>query len=258
MSPSSGSTSPTRLLFVEDEADVAGPIKRGLEEEGYLVDWTTNGKDGLTEALTGPYDVLIVDWRLPGMDGRTLVEQLRSEGSPTPVLMLTALQDVDHRVAGLDAGADDYLTKPFSFEELLARLRALTRRAEQEAASPGTEKTHLKAGALTMDTARRTVRYGAEPLDLRPKAFRLLELLLRQKGTVVTRTTIAERVWGSLYDVTANAIDVTISSLRQALQDAEITGEALSRVTIETERGVGYRLDVTPSSTESSSTSDST
>jgi DNA-binding response OmpR family regulator len=256
MSPSSGSTSPERLLFVEDEADVAGPIKRGLEEEGYLVDWTTNGEDGLTEALAGPYDVLIVDWRLPGMDGRQLVERLRSEGSPTPVLMLTALQDVDHRVAGLDAGADDYLTKPFSFEELLARLRALTRRAEQEAASPDTQKTHLKAGALTMDTARRTVRYGAASLDLRPKAFRLLELLLRQKGTVVTRTTIAERVWGSLYDVTANAIDVTISSLRQALQDADLTGDTLAPVTIETERGVGYRLDVTPPSTESPPSSD--
>ncbi len=251
MSPSSGSTSPERLLFVEDEADVAGPIKRGLEEEGYLVDWTTNGEDGLTEALAGPYDVLVVDWRLPGMDGRTLVERLRGEGSPTPVLMLTALQDVDHRVAGLDAGADDYLTKPFSFEELLARLRALTRRAKQEEASPTTQQTHLKAGALTMDTARRTVRYGAAPLDLRPKAFRLLELLLRHKGTVVTRSTIAERVWGSLHDVTANAIDVTISSLRQALQDADLTAEALARVYIETERGVGYRLDVTPSSAES-------
>lgn len=258
MSSSSGLISPKRLLFVEDEADVAGPIKRGLEEEGYLVDWTKSGEEGLTEALTGPYDVLIVDWRLPGMDGRRLVEELRSEGDQTPVLILTALQDIDHRVAGLDAGADDYLTKPFSFEELLARLRALTRRADQEAASPNAQKTHLKAGALTMDTARRTARYGAEPLDLRPKAFRLLELLLRQKGTVVTRTTIAERVWGSLYDVTANAIDVTISSLRQALQGADLTGDSLSRVTIETERGVGYRLEVLPPSTESPPASDST
>ena len=257
MSSASGPISSERLLFVEDEADVAGPIKRGLEEEGYLVDWTKNGENGLTEALAGPYDVLIVDWRLPGLDGRRLVERLRGEGDQTPVLILTALQDVDHRVAGLDAGADDYLTKPFSFEELLARLRALTRRAHQEAASPDTQKTHLKAGALTMDTARRTVRYGAESLDLRPKAFRLLELLLRQKGTVVTRTTIAERVWGSLYDVTANAIDVTVSSLRQALQGADPAGDSFSRVTIETERGVGYRLDVVPPSTKSSGTSDS-
>ena len=262
MCPSSASVSPERLLFIEDEADVAGPIKRGLEEEGYRVDWTKNGEEGLTEALAGSYDVLIVDWRLPGMDGRTLVERLRSEGNPTPVLMLTALQDVDHRVAGLDAGADDYMTKPFSFEELLARLRALTRRADRESSSPDTQQTHLQAGALTMDTARRTVRYGPSSLDLRPKAFRLLELLLRQKGTVVTRTTIAERVWGSPYDVTANAIDVTVSSLRRALQNADFTGESLSPVTIETERGVGYRLIVSPpsddlSSEESSATSDS-
>ncbi|MFB6248141.1 MAG: response regulator transcription factor [Salinibacter sp.] len=253
MSSPSTSVSPGRLLFVEDEADVAGPIKRGLEEEGYRVYWTTEGEEGLTEALAGSYDVLIVDWRLPGLDGRTLVERMRTEGDATPILMLTALQDVDHRVAGLDAGADDYLTKPFSFEELLARLRALTRRAEQNAASPDTQKTHLKAGALAMDTARRAVRYGPSSLDLRPKAFRLLELLLRRKGTVVTRTTIAERVWGSPYDVTANAIDVTVSSLRQALESVELTAEALSRVTIETERGVGYRLTVSPPSGDPSS-----
>lgn len=252
MSSPSAPGSPERLLFVEDEADVAGPIKRGLEEEGYVVDWTKAGEEGLTQALTDPYDVLIVDWRLPGMDGRTLVERLRSEGDPTPVLMLTALRDVDHRVAGLDAGADDYLTKPFSFEELLARLRALTRRSREESPSPDTQKTHLQAGALTMDTARRTVRYGAASLDLRPKAFRLLELLLRQKGTVVTRTVIAERVWGSPYEVTANAIDVTVSSLRQTLQSVDLSGDSLSSIAIETERGIGYRLIVSPPSEEAS------
>jgi len=152
--PPSTSSQTRRLLFVEDEEDVAGPIKRGLEEEGYLVDWTREGEEGLTEALVGTYVALIVDRRLPGLDGRTLIERLREEGDTTPVLMLTAFQDVDHRVASLDAGADDYLTKPFSFEELLARLRALARRAQQESASPKTQKTHLQAGALTMDTAR--------------------------------------------------------------------------------------------------------
>jgi two-component system OmpR family response regulator len=256
--PTNASSQTRRLLFIEDEEDVAGPIKRGLEEEGYLVDWTREGEEGLTEALAGPYVALIVDWRLPGMDGRTVIERLRDEGDTTPVLMLTALQDVDHRVAGLDAGADDYLTKPFSFEELLARLRALTRRAEQASASPETQKTHLQAGALTVDTARRTVRYGPSSLDLRPKAYRLLELLLRQKETVVTRTTIAERVWGSPYDVTANAIDVTVSSLRQALGEVELGDGALSEVTIETERGIGYRLSVAPASEESTSSNAST
>jgi len=122
MPTSSPSTSSDRLLFVEDEADVAGPIKRGLEEEGYRVSWTTEGEEGLTEALAGSYDVIIVDWRLPGIDGRTLIERLRNEGNATPVLMLTALQDVDHRVAGLDAGADDYLTKPFNPSELQKKL----------------------------------------------------------------------------------------------------------------------------------------
>jgi two-component system OmpR family response regulator len=232
-----------RLLFVEDEESVAAPIKRGLEEEGYVVHWTTRGEEGLTEALAAPYAALIVDWRLPGLDGRTLVERLRDQGDHTPVLMLTALQDVDHRVAGLDAGADDYLTKPFSFEELLARLRALRRR-DDAPTEVGTQKTTLRAGALTMDTKRHTVRYGSARLDLRPKAFRLLELLLRQKGEVVTRTAIAERVWGSPLDVTDNAIDVTVSSLRRALQEAEPVGDELSPVVVETERGVGYRLTV--------------
>lgn len=232
----------SRLLLVEDEERVAAPIKRGLEEEGYVVTWTREGEDGLVEALAASYDTVIVDWRLPGMDGRSLVERLRNQGNRTPVLMLTALQDIDHRVAGLDAGADDYLTKPFSFEELLARLRALRRRDNTDDVE--TEKTHLRAGALTLDTKRRTVRYGADALDLRPKAFRLLELLLRQKGEVVTRTTIAERVWGSPLDVTANAIDVTVSGLRRALQGAEPVGDGLSPVAVETERGVGYRLTV--------------
>lgn len=232
-----------RLLLVEDETSVATPIKRGLQEEGYAVEWAANGTDGLSEGLAASYDALIVDWRLPDLDGRSLVERLREQGDRTPVLMLTALQDVDHRVAGLDAGADDYLTKPFSFEELLARLRALRRRADANDAVE-TEKTHLRAGALSLDTKRRTVRYGAESLDLRPKTFRLLELLLRKKGEVVTRTAIAERVWGSPLDVTANAIDVTVSSLRRGLQEAEPVADGLSPVAVETERGVGYRLTV--------------
>ena len=244
MSASSSASSPgsQRLLFVEDEQSVADPIRRGLEEEGYVVDWTPRGDEGLTQALATSYDVLIIDWRLPGMDGRTLIERLRQEGHHVPALMLTALQDVDHRVEGLDAGADDYLTKPFSFEELLARLRAITRRA-QSGGPVGMEPAQLQAGALRLDTKRRRVRYGTVDLDLRPKAFRLLELLLRKQDEVVTRTMIAERVWGSPFEVTANAIDVTISTLRRALQDAEPVDTGRP-VVVETERGVGYRLSV--------------
>ncbi|WP_022836223.1 response regulator transcription factor [Salisaeta longa] len=233
-----------RLLFVEDDERVAGPIKRGLEEEGYQVDWMKRAEDALGEALVTSYETLIVDWRLPGMDGRTLIERLRDAGGRVPVLMLTALRDVDHRVAGLDAGADDYLTKPFSFEELLARLRALHRRASEEDPAVGVQPIHLQAGALSMDTSRRKVRYGPSELDLRPKAFRLLELLLRRQGEVVTRTRIAERVWGSPYDVTANAIDVTVSNLRRALKTVDLNAPHLAPVALETERGVGYRLTV--------------
>lgn len=245
-------TSSKRLLFVEDEESVAGPIKRGLEEEGYRVDWMKRAEEALPEALVTPYEALIVDWRLPGMDGRTLIERIREEGRRVPVLMLTALRDVDHRVAGLDAGADDYLTKPFSFEELLARLRALRRRAGEEDMAIGAQRIHLQAGALSMDTTRRKVRYGSAELDLRPKAFRLLELLLRRQGEVVTRTRIAERVWGSPYDVTANAIDVTVSNLRRTLDAVDLNATHLAPVVLETERGVGYRLTVLAASTGAS------
>ena len=240
-----------RVLLVEDDSAMAQSIETMLRSESYICDTTDMGEDGLEIGKLYDYDIIILDLMLPDIDGYEVLRRMRAAKIETPILILSGLSGLDEKIKGLGFGADDYLTKPFSFEELLARLRALTRRAKQEEASPTTQQTHLKAGALTMDTARRTVRYGAAPLDLRPKAFRLLELLLRHKGTVVTRSTIAERVWGSLHDVTANAIDVTISSLRQALQDADLTAEALARVYIETERGVGYRLDVTPSSAES-------
>ena len=155
-----------------------------------------------------------------------------------PVLMLTALRDVDHRVAGLDAGADDYLTKPFAFEELLARLRALSRRVVKPDAPAGHQRIHLEAGPLRMDTARRTAYLHGRLLELRAKEFRLLELLMRMGGAVATRTLIAERVWGSAFEVTDNAIDVTVSNLRQRL--GETTAPAT--VSVETVRGVGYRL----------------
>ena len=224
------------MLIVEDEASLSEPMTRGLEEEGYLVDVAEDGRSGLMKALTEDYDVLIVDWRLPGLDGRTLIERLRSGKAAVPVLMLTAMRDVDHRVAGLDAGADDYLTKPFSFEELLARLRALRRRPN---GSGETSSDAIEVGPLRLDMPRRTAWIGGTELELRTKEYRLLELLARLAGEVVTRTMIAERVWGSAFEVTDNAIDVTVSNLRNHLSKA---GDEEEHVTVETVRGVGYRL----------------
>jgi DNA-binding response OmpR family regulator len=233
-----------RLLMVEDEAIIASPLMRGLEEEGYHVDLATDGAEGLKRALSETYDVLVVDWRLPVMDGRMLVARLRSAGLTVPVLMLTAMRDVDHRVAGLDAGADDYLTKPFSFEELLARLRALVRRLPDLRHSPELQTVHMHLGALEMDAARRQFIYGGVSLDLRTKEYRFLEVLMRHAGEVVTRAVLAERVWGSAFDVTDNAIDVTASGVRQRLSEASRTGVRTgdSGIVLETIRGVGYRL----------------
>ncbi len=229
-----------RILLIEDEEGLALPIQRGLEEEGYQVDLAGNGEDGLLQALTSPYAVIILDWRLPGIDGLAVVERLRGAKMTVPVLMLTAMRDVDYRVRGLNAGADDYLTKPFSFEELLARIKALGRRTQAPETPPGHERVLFKAGPLEMDTIRRTARLGPHPLSLRMKEYQLLELLIRRVGDVVTRTAIAERVWGSPFDVTDNAIDVTVSNLRQHLESA---AHQAGTVRIETIRGVGYRLD---------------
>lgn len=236
-----------KLLLVEDEMTLAGPVMRGLEEEGYVVDLAQDGVGGEVQALSETYDVLIIDWRLPRMDGRTLIERLRKQGYTQPILMLTALRDIDHKVAGLDAGADDYLTKPFSFEELLARLRALLRRIPLAAhVSADLQPVHLHVGPLEMDTARRLVSYEQTALHLRTKEYRLLELLLRHQGEVFSRSVIAEHIWGSIYDVTDNAIDVTVSGLRQKLTAAARANPktAYDAVTVSTVRGVGYYLHV--------------
>lgn len=228
------------LLLVEDEKHLATSLKRGLEEEGYTVDAAYDGEAGYTLALAATYDVMVVDWRLPKKDGRSLVQQVRAAGCETPILMLTAFGGIDHRVAGLDAGADDYLTKPFAFEELLARLRALTRRAAQ----PGPATTSLKQGALEMNTLRRRVRWHDTVLDLRPKEYALLEVFLRHPDQVLSRTLLAERVWGDAFYVTDNVIDVSMSRLRQKLAEARGEAAQADAVFIETVRGVGYRLVV--------------
>lgn len=226
------------LLLIEDEARLAESLKDGLEEEGFVVDVAADGLSGEDLALTNAYDVLIVDWRLPGQDGRTVVQNLRDQGRTFPILMLTALGDIDHRVAGLDAGADDYLPKPFKFEELLARLRALLRRPPLSQ-----QMSAVRAGNLEIDTRRREVRVGGAQLDLRPKEYALLEDLARHPGAVLSRSVIAERVWGQAFYVSDNVIDVTISGLRQKLSDAQ-AGTSVEATRITTVRGVGYRLDI--------------
>lgn len=223
------------LLLIEDEARLAKSLKTGLEEEGHVVDVAEDGEDGEAMALANAYDALIVDWRLPGRDGKAVVENLREADRRYPILMLTALGDVEHRVAGLDAGADDYLPKPFKFEELLARLRALKRRPPL-----ASREQVLQMGPLELDSKRRQAGFDGTRLNLRPKEYALLEDFMRHPEEVLSRTVIAERVWGDPFYVSDNVIDVTISGLRQKLADAQ--AETDRGVQIETIRGVGYRL----------------
>ncbi|WP_457651434.1 response regulator transcription factor [Rhodocaloribacter sp.] len=225
------------LLLIEDEVRLADSLKAGLEEEGYLVDVAYNGIEGEALALANAYDALIVDWRLPDRDGKTVIVRLRAAGRQYPILMLTALGDLEHRVAGLDAGADDYLAKPFKFEELLARLRALLRRPPLVV-----QEQVLRLGSLELDTRRRQAALDGAPMDLRPKEYALLEDLMRHPDEVLSRTVIAERVWGDPFYVTDNVIDVTISSLRQKLASAQAGFKGQEVLRIETVRGVGYRL----------------
>ncbi len=220
------------VLLIEDEIRLADLLRRGLEAEGFTVDIAYDGSEGEDMARVNAYDALLVDWRLPKRDGRTLIESLRKDGLTVPIIMLTALEDVAHRIAGLDAGADDYLAKPFSFEELLARIRAVTRRPPLS-----TQDFTLILGPLLMNTERRTVSLDGTELTLRPKEFSFLEALLRNPEAVLSRSILAERVWGSAMYVSDNVIDVTVSSLRNKLRSA-----GGSRLELETVRGIGYRV----------------
>lgn len=224
-----------RLLLVEDELILALPIVRGLEEEGYIVDLAKDGREGENLALNQSFDAMLIDWGLPLLDGRTLIQRLRRQGCDVPIIMLTARRDVEHRISGLDAGADDYLSKPYSYEELLARLRALLRRS----VPPSGQLSHSTPGGLRLDATRNQAFIGNTSLFLRTKEYKLLELLLEQQDSVLTRTLIAQRIWGSILDVTDNAIDVTVSGLRNKLS-GHVSEENL--LEIETIRGVGYVL----------------
>lgn len=225
------------LLLIEDEERLAATLKSGLEEEGYVVDVAHDGIEGETLALDNAYDALIVDWRLPGRDGKTVIEHLRDAGRVYPIIMLTALADVEHKVSGLDAGADDYLPKPFKFEELLARLRALLRRPALSSIDPV-----LRVGPLQIDTKRREATLGEVRLDLRPKEYGMLEDLAHHPDEVLSRTVLAERVWGDAFNVSDNVIDVTVSNLRHKLTEAQTASKSEPSVQVETVRGVGYKL----------------
>jgi heavy metal response regulator len=221
---------PVRILVVEDEHKVASFIQKGLEEEGYAVDGAADGEEGLAMALAGVHDLIILDIRLPKMDGLRVLQILRQDNLTTPVLLLTVRATIEDKVLGLDAGADDYLTKPFAFQELVARVRALLRRRAE--AGP----TILQVADLSLDPARRTVARAGEKIDLTPREFTLLDYFMRHPGRVLTRTMIAEHVWDYSFDTSTNVIDVYVNYLRKKI-DAGREPKLLHTV-----RGVGYVL----------------
>jgi two-component system OmpR family response regulator len=219
-----------RILVVEDSVKMAAVLKRGLEEEGYAVDVAGTGEDGLWMAVENPNDVIVLDVMLPDMDGFDVCRRLRERGQWAPVLMLTARDGVPDRVRGLDAGADDYLTKPFSFTELAARTRALLRRGARE------RPARLAAGDLTLDPATRVTHRGGVAIDLSAREFALLEYFMRHPGEVLSRTRLIEHVWDFAYDGGSNIVDVYVRYLRDKID------RPFGARSLETVRGAGYRL----------------
>jgi two-component system, OmpR family, response regulator len=219
-----------RALVVEDEPKMADLLRRGLEREAYAVDIAANGTDALWMATETSYDVIVLDAMIPAPDGFAVCAELRARSRWTPVLMLTARDGIDDRVRGLDAGADDYLTKPFAFAELFARLRALTRRDATE------RPPVLAVNDLTLDPATRQVMRGPSRIELSPTEFALLEQFMRHPGVVLTRTHLLEHVWDFAYDGTSNVVDVYVRYLREKID------RPFSLHSIETVRGVGYLL----------------
>jgi two-component system OmpR family response regulator len=220
-----------RILVVEDDEQTAAYMVKGLTESGYVVDKTGNGRDGLFLATSNDFDAIVVDRMLPGLDGLSLIQALRAARVATPVLILSALGQVDDRVQGLRAGGDDYLTKPFAFSELLARLEALLRRRSGPAVV-----TRLSVGDLEMDLLSRSVKRAGQAVELQPREFRLLEYLMRHAGQVVTRTMLLEGVWDYHFDPQTNVIDVHISRLRQKID------KGFEAPLLHTVRGAGYCL----------------
>jgi two-component system OmpR family response regulator len=220
-----------RILVIEDDLEAQRYLVKGLKEAGHVIDEAGDGETGLTLALSRPYDVAIVDRMLPKLDGLRLVAQMREERNNTPVLFLSALSEVDDRVKGLRAGGDDYLTKPYAFAELLARVDALVRRRD-----PGSIRTRLSVGDLDLDLLSRTARRSNQAIELQPREFRLLEYLMRHAGQIVTRTMLLENVWEYHFDPQTNVIDVHISRLRAKID------KGFDTALLHTVRGAGYMI----------------
>ncbi len=219
------------ILVIEDDREAANWLLKGLREAGHVADLATMGPEGLQMARDGDYDVLIVDRMLPGMDGLSIIRALREEGDQTPALFLSALGEVEDKVEGLRAGGDDYLAKPYSFSELLARIEVLGRRKTAEPV-----QTRLRVGDMEMDLLKRRVTRGGKEILLQPREFKLLEYLMRNAGNVVTRTMLLENVWNYHFDPQTNVIDVHISRLRSKID------KGFERPMLHTVRGAGYVL----------------
>jgi two-component system OmpR family response regulator len=223
-----------RLLLVEDDLKIASFIMKGLKATGYAIDHAADGEEGLHLALTEPYDTAIIDIMLPKLDGLTLIERMRKERVNTPVIILSAKDSIDDRVKGLQTGGDDYLTKPFAFSELLARVQALIRRA-----GGFSEPTQLNVGELSVNLLTREVTRGGRKIELQPLEFSLLEYLMRNKGRIVSKTMIMEHVWDYNFDPQTNVVEVRISRLRDKID------RGVDKKLIHTVRGVGYVLKET-------------
>jgi len=225
-----------KILLIEDDGTTADFVAKGLDEEGFVVDRAENGRDGLFLATDGSYDCIVLDRMLPGLDGMAVLGALRSANVETPVIILSALGSPEDRIKGLTNGSDDYLTKPFAFAELLARIRLLIRRGSSGPAP----LTILRCDDLEMDLLARRVRRGSRVIELQPREFRLLEFLLRHADQVVTRTMLLEGVWDYHFDPGTNVIDVHVSRLRKKVD------EGAARPLLHTIRGAGYRLGAMP------------
>ena len=220
-----------RILVVEDDSETAGYLSGGLEEEGHAVSWSRAGRDGLFLAMTENFDLLIIDRMLPELDGLTLVKTLRAARIETPVLFLTTMAGIDDRVTGLNAGGDDYLVKPFAFSELVARVKALSRRPRGT-----TVDTNFKVADLELDIVKHVVKRAGHEIQLQPREFRLLEYLMRHAGQVVTRTMLLDNVWNYHFDPKTNVVESHLSRLRTKID------KGFSPELIHTVRGAGYCL----------------